>query len=486
MKNILKDFEPKNLFDAFEQITRIPHPSYNTAALADYILDYAAAHGVDAHQDGAGNVIATLPASKGHEAAKPVILQAHLDMVADKVPDSPHDFTKDPLILIVRDDNLYADGTTLGADDGAGIAMCLAIMAEPGLVHPKLYMIFTVEEEVGMDGAYALNMTPFADAASMINLDSENEGEAAVGCAGGAKIQCVFPLRRVKAKGLAATITLSGLAGGHSGDAIDQFGLNANVAMGQILATIGKTIDFSIIDLNGGTKENAIPTACTAKLMIGPYERLELDQYINALQQTLREIAGARDRNLALAVTYGENKQQEAEVLGPDSEALLLYALTTAPNGVQAMGRAVPGAVDTSLNLGIAATEGKRFTMTFNVRSVHNAARDLLCDRLINFADYLGGRSTMTGQYPAWPSRADSPLFNTMDAIWQARTGAPLKRVTIHGGLECSLFADKLPNLDIVSIGPDNMDIHTPNEHMSIPSFKRTYAFLCETISALA
>ena len=124
--------------------------------------------------------------------------------------------------------------------------------------------------------------------------------------------------------------------------------------------------------------------------------------------------------------------------------------------------------------------------MTFSVRSVHNAARDLLCDRLINFADYLGGRSTMTGQYPAWPSRADSPLFNTMNAIWQARTGAPLKRVTIHGGLECSLFADKLPNLDIVSIGPDNMDIHTPNEHMSIPSFKRTYAFLCETISALA
>lgn len=486
MKSILADFEPKALFEHFEAITRIPHGSYNTAALADAIVKLATEKQYDVKKDDAGNVIVTVPATEGHEDAAPVIIQSHIDMVCDKVPGSTHDFEKDPLKLVIKGDDLYADGTTLGADDGAGVAMMLTLMTDTTITHPKLYLIFTTEEEVGMDGAYALDMSPFSDATMMINLDSEDEGTATVGCAGGSGVTCTFPLRRVKAKGLTAAITVSGLDGGHSGDEINRYGLNANVVMGKILTAVGKKIDFSIISLDGGTKDNAIPTSCTAKLMIGPYERVELDQMLNTLQQTFHTIAGNNDQNLTITVTYGDNKQVEEEVLGPDAEALVLFALGMAPNGVQSMGRLGTGEVDTSLNLGIVTTEDKAFTMVFNVRSQFDVARDMLCDKLTAFAEYLGGKATIRGQYPAWQKRDHSALFDTMNGIWRQMTGKPLTALTIHGGLECSLFSDQLPQLDIVSIGPNNKDIHTPNEHMSIPSFKRTYDFLLKTLEALA
>ena len=484
MENLLEAIEPKNVFQHFERICQIPHGSYNTKALADYCESYATGKGLEAIRDGAGNLIITIPATKGHESASPVILQGHLDMVCVKDAASPHDFEKDPLKLVLKDDFIYADKTTLGADDGIGIAMCLAVMDDPSIVHPKLYCVFTTEEEVGMDGAYALDFTPIADATRMINLDSEDEGTVTVGCAGGARVVVTYNLHRLKARGLQTTLTVSGLAGGHSGDGISQFGYNANIVLGKILNEIAKKIDFSIISLNGGIKDNAIPQTARAELLIGPGEREELDLEVHRLQQIYRKMASPIDSNLAFTLAYGETRQ--FEVLAPDSEFLILFTLNMVPNGVQSMNRTAPDTVETSLNLGIVEMERSVATMIFNVRSTSNFDRDQICDQLCALADHLGGSSKTTGQYPAWPVRESSPLTLTLSEVYHQLFGKDLKVMTIHGGLECSLFAAAMPDLDIVSIGPDNLDIHTDNEHMSISSTARTWDFLKAVLEQLA
>lgn len=486
MSDPLKDLQPVHLFKHFKAIADIPHGSYHTERLSDAILAFAQDKHLDADRDAAGNVTITVPATPGHEKAAPVILQGHLDMVTSAKPGVVHNFGTDPITLVRRGDDLYADGTTLGADDGAGVAMALALLDEPDLVHPKLYLIFTTEEEVGMDGAYALDYQRYADAQSMINLDSEDESTATIGCAGGTHMTGTLPIRRVKAKGLAATLTVSGLAGGHSGDEIDQFGLNAIKVLADALNALSKEIDFSIVDLQGGERDNAIPSSAEAELLIAPSERVTLDQSVNTLQHTFRAIAGARDKGVTLTVNFAEGDAVEAAVLDPDSENLVLGALSAVPNGVVAMNRSVAGAVNSSLNLGVAATRGKTLSLVFLVRSDQDSARDMLCERVTRLIALLGGATESDGAYPAWTARESSPLLDTMSAIWQAQTGKNLTPLVIHGGLECALFANALPDLDIVSIGPDNMDIHTPNEHMSIPSFKRTYTFLKAVVEALA
>lgn len=484
MKKILSHLEPKTVFEQFEQICQIPHGSYNTKALADYCEGVALNNNCPCLRDGAGNLIITIPASPGHEAAEAIILQGHLDMVCEKSSQSTHDFKNDPLSLQVNGDFISANQTTLGADDGIGIAMCLALMADHSIVHPKLYCVFTTEEEVGMDGAYALDLSSLSDVHQMINLDSEDEGQVTVGCAGGARVACTFPLHRVKAKGLQATITVSGLAGGHSGDMINKFGFNANILMGKILAAISKEIDISISHLSGGTKDNAIPQTAQAELLIGPDERESLDLLVNKLQNTYKNIAAPMDQNLSFTIQYGKTKQ--VEVLGPDSEELVIFALGIAPNGVQAMNRSEKDVVDTSLNLGIVQMERSALIIIFNVRSTNNDSRDFLCEQLTAFSDFLGGSSKTTGQYPAWPKRNNSQLVRTLNTVYRKLFDHDLNIVTIHGGLECSLFAAALPDLDIVSIGPDNLDIHTPNEHMSISSVNRTWQFLLEILKTLA
>ena len=486
MSDPLKNLKPEHLFKHFKAIADIPHGSYHTEKLSDAILAFAEEKHLDATRDGAGNVVITVPASPGHEGAAPVILQGHLDMVTVAKPGVIHDFNSDPITLVVKGDDLYADGTTLGADDGAGVAMALALLDEPDLVHPKLYLVFTTEEEVGMDGAYALNYKQFADARSMINLDSEDEGTATIGCAGGTHMTSTLPIRRVKAKGFAAVLSVSGLAGGHSGDEVDRFGLNAVKVLADALCTIAKDIDFSIVDFKGGERDNAIPTSAEARLLIAPGERVTLDQMVNTLQQTFRAIAGERDQNLTFTLDFPEPESVEAAVLDPDSENRVLGALAAAPCGVVAMNRSVAGAVNTSLNLGVAATEDKILSLIFLVRSDRDTARDIICERVTRLIDLLGGTTEASGSYPAWTARETSPLLDTLSAIWKAQTGETLVPLVSHDGLECSLFANALPDLDIVSIGPDNIDIHTANEHMSISSFQRTYGFLKAAVEALA
>ena len=411
MSDPLKNLQPEHLFKHFKAIADIPHGSYHTEKLSNAILAFAEEKHLNAERDDVGNVVITVPATPGHEDAAPVILQGHLDMVTVAKPGVIHDFDIDPITLVLKGDDLYADGT-----------------------HMK----------------------------------------------------STLPIRRVKAKGLAAVLSVSGLAGGHSGDEIDQFGLNAVKVLADALCAIAKDVDFSIVDLKGGERDNAIPTSAEATLLIAPSERVTLDQTVNALQHTFRAIAGKRDQGMTLALDFPQADAVEASVLDPDSEARVLGILSAAPTGVVAMDRSVPGAVNTSLNLGVAATSDKTLSLVFLIRSDHDTARDMLCGRVTRLIDLLDGTTGAPSSYPAWPARETSPLLDTMSAIWQAQTGKALTPMVIHGGLECALFAHALPDLDIVSIGPDNIDIHTANEHMSIPSFKRTYAFLKAAVEALA
>ncbi|MEG1432174.1 beta-Ala-His dipeptidase [Eubacterium sp.] len=483
MEKILAGLTPKDVFEQFEAICGIPHGSYHTHAIADYCEAYAKAKGLSYLRDSANNLIITVPASPGYEDSAPVIFQGHMDMVCEKTPDSTFDFDIDGLKLVVEDGYIHATDTTLGGDDGIAIAMGLALMADSSIPHPKLYLVFTTDEEVGMGGATALDLSPIADATSMINMDSEEEGIFITGCAGGAFALCSYPLRRTKAKGLCTTIKVSGLAGGHSGTAIQYFGTNANVLLGQILFQLSKTLDYSIIRLNGGSKDNAIPREAQADILIGPNEKALITEKIAELAATFTRITGSIDRQLSITAEFGDIR--EYEVFGRDSEELAIFVLMNSPNGVMSMNHIQKGLVDTSLNLGIMRTDGDCLSLSFAVRSNQTASREFLTDRLCAFTRYLGGTASVSGVYPPWEYRTDSPLRDLAVAKYTEIYGKPPVVETIHAGLECGIIASKLPDLDILAMGPNILDIHTTEERMEIASVQRTWKFLLAMLKSL-
>ena len=274
MTTIPQTLQPETVFQYFYEIAKIPHGSYHTEAIGDYCLDVAKQFGVSAYKDGAGNVIAVLDATPGHESADPVVLQGHLDMVCEKEEGHTHNFEKDPLNLSVDGDYLHADRTTLGGDDGVAVAMCLALMEKKDIIaHPKTIIVLTVEEEVGMDGAYALDPAAFDSAKCLINIDSEEEGIATIGCAGGAEMDLSFPVTREDVSGMMVGITVGGLAGGHSGMSIERYGYNADILLGNILFSLAKEVHYKIAGLSGGTKVNAIPQTAKAYVIINPDDR---------------------------------------------------------------------------------------------------------------------------------------------------------------------------------------------------------------------
>ena len=485
MTTEIQTLKPEKVFHYFNEIAKIPHGSYNTEAIADYCLDVAKQCGVPAVKDGAGNVIATLEASPGREGAAPVVLQGHLDMVCEKEEGHAHNFEKDPLALTIDGDYLTAEGTTLGGDDGIAVAMCLALMAEKDqIVHPKTIIVLTVEEEVGMDGAYALDPAVFDGAKRLINIDSEEEGIATIGCAGGSEMGLKFPVTRTDETGLIVSLAVGALQGGHSGMSIHRFGYNADILLGNILFSLGKDITFKIADLSGGNKVNAIPQSAKAHIVINPEDREKLGLILSRLQENLRQSAEQGDKNLFISARFGDLGTYD--VMDPESEKRCLMALNIMPDGVQSMGRVLAGRVDTSLNLGIMKTTETTFELITHLRSNVDNDRDLLGDKIEAFTKYLGGTAVVTGVYPAWTPKSDSPLYTVMNAENEKLFGTPLVKDVTHGGLECALFAKKCPDMDIISIGPNILDVHTPAERLSISSTERVWQLVTATLAALA
>lgn len=475
----LQGLEPESVFRYFEEICAIPHGSRNTKAISDYLVSFAKAHGLRYRQDESNNVVIFVPGTCGLEDHENVILQGHMDMVCEKDAGCPLDMAVDGLDVTHDGCCIFAKGTTLGGDDGIAIAYALAILDDNTIAHPPLEVIITVDEEIGMLGAAAMDLAD-VKGRTMLNLDSEDEGIFTVSCAGGATCTVSLNAERKAVYGPCVRLSVEGLRGGHSGAEIHKNRANANKVMGDFLGRIQKLMPLCLTSFSGGSKDNAIPRACQATVVAMGIGLERINDIAAQLQQEVRE-------------TYDE---PEALVQAFDVDALGGNALTTAatadvisllcaaPNGVQAYCPDMPELVQTSLNLGIAKL-GDRFTATFSVRSSVNAEKEGLITKLKELADFYNGTYSQSGTYPAWEFKKDSRLRDVMVPIYTRMFGKEPKVLAIHAGLECGLLGDKLPGLDCVSIGPQMHDIHTSREKLEIASTKRTWDFLLEVLKAL-
>ena len=479
---VLTKLEPSAVFQYFEEICAIPHGSHNTKQLSDYCVQFAQAHGLRYLQDASHNVIIFKDGTAGYEQSAPVIIQGHLDMVCEKTADCVIDFETDGLSLCVQDDLICANGTTLGGDDGIAVAYALAILASEDIPHPPLEVVFTVDEEIGMLGAAALDCSSL-HARTMLNLDSEEEGYLLVSCAGGVCAACNLPITRINRSGISITLTISGLAGGHSGVEINKGRANATQLLGRALNELNKITSYSLCAVSGGLKDNAIPREAMAELVIAPEAISEMQSFAAKYHQIFGAEYHATEPSLSFTATEGEHGT--FSVMDRDSQIRTIAALVNLPNGIQRMSTDIPGLVQTSLNLGILTTSKDFVSMHFSVRSSIGTEKEALISKLSNLMCLLGGNVTCTGDYPAWEYRQDSPLRDLMVEIFKEQYGREPVIQALHAGVECGLFAGKLPGLDCVSFGPDILDIHTTNERMSIASIQRTWKYLLEILKRL-
>ena len=475
---VLDQLEPKGVFAFFEQLCSIPHGSGNTKAVSDWLVSFAAERGLERYQDGAGNVIIIREAAPGYENAAPVILQGHMDMVCEKTADCPLDMERDGLDLVLEGDRVFARGTTLGGDDGIAVAMMLAILDDGSLPRPRVECVFTVDEEIGLLGAAALDTSPLRGR-TMINLDSEAEGIFTASCAGGRGVNCVLPIRRAPFSGAALTVEITGLTGGHSGTEINRGRANADMLLGRLLWALCNATPTRLTEARGGTKDNAIPARAMAAVVVE--DAAAAAQVCRNCEDIFRREYDGADPDIRVTLEPGET----GTPLDGDSTARAICLLRCAPCGVQAMSRDVEGLVETSLNLGILKTGQKTLEAMFSVRSSVESRKEWLTGTLQCLAERLGGYVELSGDYPGWEFRRVSPLRETMAAVFREQYGKEPVVDAIHAGLECGLFAGKLPGLDCVSIGPDLLEIHTPRETMSVSSVQRTWALVLETLKRL-
>ncbi len=465
----LSHLQPARVFHYFEEICGIPHGSGDTARISDYCVAFAKAHNLTYHQDALGNVIIKKPATAGYEDHPAVILQGHIDMVCEKVPDSPIDFATDGLDVDTDGELVFAHGTTLGGDNGIAVAMAFAILESTDLAHPPLEVLLTVDEETGMYGAEGFDPA-YLEGKLLINIDSEEEGVLTVSCAGGARAELTLPLTYAPNTAPCWQVEVSGLQGGHSGIEIDKGRLNANVVMAQFL----NSLDCRLVTIAGGLKDNAIPVSCQAVITCDTDPTAAAAAFAIA-----HRVAG--DPNLTISVTPATADT----AMTADTTAQVLELLTTVPNGIQAMSADIDGLVQTSLNLGILTTDRGTLRASFAVRSSVGAEKIALLAKLESQITALGGGYDSYGHYPAWEYRKDSRLRDVMCAVWEQKYGEKPTVAAIHAGLECGLFCEKIPGLDAVSVGPNMWDVHTYRERLSVASAARVYAHLCDVLKEL-
>lgn len=475
----LAGLEPANVFAYFEKLCSIPHGSGNTKAISDYLVSFAQEQGLRYIQDELNNVILFAEATEGFEDHAPVIIQGHMDMVCEKDAGCTVNMETDGLDVTHDGEYVFANGTTLGGDDGIAVAYALALLADKSIPHPPLEVVITVDEETGMFGAVGIDLS-MLKGRTLLNIDSEEEGIFTVSCAGGARGTIHLPLQRRAVYGPCVRLTVEGLQGGHSGVEIHKNRANATKVMGEFLSRVQALMPLCITKLTGGSKDNAIPRSCEVTLVaLGMYiERI--NDIAAQLQAEIREKYDEPD-----AIVRGDDVDAlGGNALTTECTAKVIALLNAAPNGVQAWSSDIPGLVQTSLNLGVAEM-GEELTLTFAVRSSVNAEKRELLSRLEELAKFYDGSYTEVGDYPAWEYKKDSQLRDTMVDAYRRMFGKEPQVVAIHAGLECGLLSEKLPGLDCVSLGPDMKDIHTSRERLSIASTKRTWEFLLEVLKQL-
>ncbi len=472
-----EELYPQRVFYYFEQIAAIPHGSRNTKAISDFLVNFAKEHNLVWYQDENNNVVIVKEASAGYEAAEPIIIQGHMDMVCEKEKGVDIDFEKDGLKLYIDGDFLKAEGTTLGGDDGIAVAYALALLDSQEIAHPKLEVVITVDEEIGMLGAEAIDLSMLTGH-TMLNIDSDVEGSFLTGCAGGMAVNVTLPIKRVMQSGEKVALTITGLEGGHSGSEIDKEHGNANILMGRLLRALFEETPFGIISLAGGLKDNAIPRECVTELLV-PQENVNL----------VKEIADKLDIELkkefmtadpSVCIEFEDLGKKEERILDFGSVSRVIFYLRSVPNGVQHMSQVMHGMVETSLNLGIMELKEDALHTVTSIRSSVGTRKADLLDRVTAIVELLGGEAEVEGDYPAWEYKQDSSLRPQIAKVYKQLYGKDPVFETIHAGLECGLLSEKIKNLDCVSFGPDNFDIHTPKERLSISSTGRVWDFIVE------
>ena len=479
----LSQLSPQPLWDIFAKICSIPHPSYHEEELANHIMGWAKEKGLHAERDQVGNILIRKPATAGMENRKPVALQAHLDMVPQKNNDTVHDFTKDPIQPWIDGEWVKARGTTLGADNGIGMASALAVLADERVEHGPLEVLLTMTEEAGMDGAFGLQAN-WLQADILINTDSEEEGEIYMGCAGGIDVISTLALTReaVPAGFQTFKLTLKGLKGGHSGGDI-HLGLgNANKLLARFLAGHAAALDLRLVDFNGGTLRNAIPREAFATVAVPADKAQSLkalaDEYLAILKNELAE----KEKNLTLVL---ESAQSDRAALTTASRDAFVQLLNATPNGVIRNSDVAKGVVETSLNVGVVTMDEQNAQIICLIRSLIDSGKEYVVSMLESLGALAGARTDAKGSYPGWQPDASSPVMALVRETYQRLFDKTPNIQVIHAGLECGLFKKPYPEMDMVSIGPTITGPHSPDEQVHIESVGHYWTLLTALLKAI-
>lgn len=480
----LENITDKRIFYHFKEINKIPRGSGNEKQISDYLINFGKDLGLECIQDEALNVIIKKPASKGYENAPTVIIQGHMDMVCEKNNDKIHDFLKDPIDFIIKDDYIYADETTLGGDDGIALAYAMAILEDNSLEHPALEVLITTDEESGMSGAKAIQPQHLTGKI-VLNLDSEEEGKLWVSCAGGIRTKSTLPIEWIKKKENTKEYILEvkGLYGGHSGAEIHLGRGNANKIMGRLLRGISNEIAFNLVSLNGGAKDNAIPREATAVISIDETKEKELIEVKTEIFDSLINEFSKKDPGLKIIVS--ENHSKVENVFSDATTIKTINLSYMYPNGVNTMSSEIEGLVESSTNLGVVITNESDIEYHSAVRSSVFSLKEEIVERNKCLTEILGGTFESSSGYPEWPYKSDSKIREICKEVYTRMYGKEADVVAIHAGLECGILKERLGDLDIISFGPDIMDIHTPNEHLSISSSCRCFEYLLEVLKEI-
>ena len=484
---------PRPVWAAFDAIRRIPRPSRREDKIVAEVRRWAAGHGFPVTADAAGNLLVKVPASPGREGAPVVVLQAHLDMVTEKNRGVEHDFDRDPIEVYLDGDWVKARGTTLGADNGIGAALGMAAATDPDFDHPPLELLFTLDEETGLNGALQLDPA-LVGGRLMLNLDSEDEGIVYIGCAGAIAVEASFELERAAAApsappaGESYELMVSGLRGGHSGTEIHTHRGNANKILARLLAAaVERGADPGLVSVDGGDKPNAIPRESFAQLLLSAGDRQILEAALAEILPLQREELAGYDPGLEIGLRPlppGERKAWPATTAAQRDR--LLRAIDAAPAGVLAMSPEMPGLVETSANTSVVRTEEGKTVVLVSVRSSRNPTLDAAAQSLESLFRLAGGQTRRTRGYPGWLPNPAAPLLARILRVYEEQTGAKMSVQAVHAGLECGVLARKLDGLDAVSFGPDIRGAHSPDERVSVPSVARTYELLKALLGDLA
>jgi dipeptidase D len=481
LSNILKDLKPEAVFRNFEELTKIPRGSGNEKGVSDYLVRFAKKHGLEVIQEECLNIIIKKPATKGYENAPTVILQGHMDMVCAK--EEEFDFEKDSIPIFVDGDMIRTKGTTLGADNGIAVAMAMAILESDELEHPAINVLITVAEETGMDGV--LNLKPENISGDiLINIDSEEEGTLLSSCAGGVNNIVHLPIKWEKANQDKETYTLSikGLLGGHSGMEINKNRANAIKLLGRVLEEMDSKIGIDIVKIQGGEKMNAIPKMAYVTFMIDKNDKEKVEQIAKEYEEIFKSEFEVSDPNINISI---EKTDEEEKIINYQTKKSLIFILRLIPFGVQTMSASIKGLVESSNNIGVLTTEENEITFNSAVRSSVKTLKNEINNRIQNICKLVDAKMELVSDYPEWEYKVNSPIRDIMAKIYKDMYGKEIKVDAIHAGLECGLLKEKVGDIDMVSLGPNIYDVHTPNEHLSISSTKRVYEFLCEVLKQI-